>query len=56
VHSIESVVIDWIHLIREVVVKDSAQPLLDGLNPSPYVEFEFWKAKAANLECIYEQV
>jgi len=56
VHAIESVVIEWTHQIREVLKKDSAQPLLEGLNPVPYVEMEFWKIKAQNLECIYDQV
>jgi len=55
VHAVESVVIDWTHQIREVLKKDSAQPLLEGLNPVPYVEMEFWKVKAQNLECIYDQ-
>ena len=56
VHAIETVVIDWTHQIREVLKKDSAQPLLEGLNPNPYVELEFWKAKCNSLECIYDQV
>ena len=56
IHSIESVVIDWSHQIQEVLKKDSSQPLLDGLNPGPLVEIEFWKAKCTNLENIYEQV
>ena len=56
VHAVESVVIEWTHQIREVLKKDSAQPLLEGLNPVPYVEMEFWKVKAQNLECIYDQV
>jgi len=56
VHAVESVVIEWTHQIREVLKKDSAQPLLEGLNPVPYVEMEFWKIKAQNLECIYDQV
>jgi hypothetical protein len=56
VHAIESVIIDWTHQIKEVLKKDSAQPLLEGLNPTPFVEVEFWKAKAQNLECIYDQV
>lgn len=56
VHSIESVVIDWSHQIQEVLKKDSSQPLLEGLNPGPLVEIEFWKAKCTNLENIYEQV
>ncbi|CAF4423306.1 unnamed protein product, partial [Rotaria magnacalcarata] len=29
VHAVESVVIEWSHQIREVLKKDSAQPLLD---------------------------
>lgn len=49
-------VIDWTHQIRDVLKRDSAQPLLEGLNPTPFVEIEFWKTKATNLECIYDQV
>jgi len=56
VHSIETVVIEWTHQIRDVLKKDSSRPLLDGLNPTPYVELEFWDAKARNLTCIVEQV
>ncbi|KAK3091630.1 hypothetical protein FSP39_021358 [Pinctada imbricata] len=56
IHAIESVIIDWTHQIRDVLKRDSAQPLLEGLNPSPFVEIEFWKNKATNLECIYEQL
>ena len=56
VHAIESVVIEWTHQVRDVLKKDSSQPLLDGLNPTPFTEIEFWKAKALNLECIYDQV
>ena len=55
-HAIESMVIEWTHQIQDVLKKDSAQPLLEGLNPTPFVELEFWKNKASNLECIYEQV
>ena len=55
-HSVESVVIDWSHQIQEVLKKDSSQPILDGLNPGPLVEIEFWKTKTANLESIYDQV
>ena len=56
IHSIESVVIDWSHQIQQVLKKDSSQPLLEGLNPGPMVEIDFWKAKASNLENIYDQV
>jgi len=42
--------------VRDVLKKDSSQPLLEGLDPVPYVELEFWKAKAQNLDSIYNQV
>ena len=42
--------------MRTVLKKDSSEPLLEGLNPTPEFEVEFWKAKALNLECIYDQV
>ncbi|CAF2910762.1 unnamed protein product [Rotaria sp. Silwood2] len=56
VHAVESVVIEWSHQIREVLKKDSAQPLLDGLDPLPSIEIEFWKSKRSNLESISEQL
>ncbi|CAF1677145.1 unnamed protein product, partial [Adineta ricciae] len=56
VHAVESVVIEWSHQIRQVLKKDSAQPLLDGLDPLPSTEIEFWKSKRAHLESISEQL
>ncbi|XP_071954573.1 dynein beta chain, ciliary-like [Antedon mediterranea] len=56
VHSIESVIIDWTHQIRDVLKRDSAQPLLEGFNPGPHVEVQFWKAKCENLDCIFQQL
>ncbi|KAK6170907.1 hypothetical protein SNE40_019193 [Patella caerulea] len=56
IHAIESVIIEWTHQIRDVLKRDSAQPLLEGLNPTPFVEIKFWENKAQNLECIYEQL
>lgn len=55
-HSIETIIIDWSHQIRDILSKDSAQPLLDGLNPLPRVEFDFWYSRQVNLQCINEQV
>jgi dynein heavy chain, axonemal len=49
-------VIDWTHQIHQVLKKDSSQPLIEGLNPGPMVEIEFWKAKCLNLENIVDQV
>ncbi len=56
VHSIESAVIEWAHQVRDVLKKDSAQPLIEGLNPGALVELDFWVAKKANLACISEQL
>ena len=56
IHAIETVVIEWVHQLKDVLKKDPTQALLDGHNPSPFVEIKFWENKAANLECIYEQV
>ncbi|XP_021270931.1 dynein heavy chain 17, axonemal [Numida meleagris] len=55
-HSIETVVIDWSHQIREILGKDSAQPLLEGLHPLPRAEFEFWHTRTLHLQCINEQL
>uniref|UniRef100_H3BBD5 Dynein axonemal heavy chain 17 n=1 Tax=Latimeria chalumnae TaxID=7897 RepID=H3BBD5_LATCH len=55
-HTIETVVIEWTHQIKDVMSKDSAQPLLDGLNPLPKVEFEFWNSRLVNIESINEQL
>ncbi|XP_058960986.2 dynein beta chain, ciliary-like [Pocillopora verrucosa] len=56
VHSIESVIIEWTHQIQSVLKRNSAQPLIEGRNPGPLVELDFWRARANNLECIFEQL
>ncbi|XP_059853521.1 dynein axonemal heavy chain 17 [Delphinus delphis] len=55
-HAIETIIIDWSRQIRDVLSKDSAQALLDGLHPLPRVEFEFWDTRLMNLKCIHEQL
>ncbi|XP_066237508.1 dynein axonemal heavy chain 17 isoform X2 [Saccopteryx leptura] len=55
-HAIETIIIDWSHQIRDVLSRDSAQALLDGLHPLPQVEFEFWDARLMNLKCIHDQL
>ncbi|XP_030631579.1 dynein axonemal heavy chain 9 isoform X2 [Chanos chanos] len=55
IHSIESVVVEWSHQIREVLKRDSSEPLLEGKNPTPDVELNFWKNRYADLECIHSQ-
>ena len=56
VHSIESAIIDWAHQINKALKHSSAQPLLEGANPTPLVEIDFWSARAVNLENIFDQL
>ena len=53
---VETVVIDWCHEIRDVLKKSSAQPLLDGKNPVPLMEIDFWRVRHTDMQSICEQV
>ncbi len=52
----EGVVIDWSHQVQEVLKKSSAEPLLQGNNPGPLVEIDFWVSRRADLESVVEQL
>uniref|UniRef100_A0A803YDF7 Dynein axonemal heavy chain 9 n=1 Tax=Meleagris gallopavo TaxID=9103 RepID=A0A803YDF7_MELGA len=56
VHATESAIIDWSYQIQRALKKESSEPLLQGSNPSPKVELEFWKNRCDDLECIYSQL
>uniref|UniRef100_A0A8C5P182 Dynein, axonemal, heavy chain 9 n=1 Tax=Jaculus jaculus TaxID=51337 RepID=A0A8C5P182_JACJA len=56
VYDIESAVINWSHQVQAVLKKLSSQPLLQGDNPTPKVELEFWKRRCEDLESIYNQL
>ena len=56
VHAIESVVIEWAHQIRDALRRDSAQPLLEGNDPGPLIEIDFWRARMFDLESVIEQL
>lgn len=56
IHAVESVVVEWSHQIRDVLNHSSAQPLLQGTNPRPLVELDFWKARRADLESVVDQL
>ncbi|XP_071659197.1 dynein axonemal heavy chain 9-like [Patagioenas fasciata] len=56
VYAMESAIIDWSHQIQEALKKESSEPLLQGSNPNPKVELEFWKNRCDDLECIYNQL
>ncbi|NXJ23235.1 DYH9 protein, partial [Dicrurus megarhynchus] len=56
VHATESAIIDWSRQIQRVLKKESSEPLLQGSNPNPKVELEFWKSRCDDLEGIYSQL
>ncbi|XP_071659244.1 dynein axonemal heavy chain 9-like [Patagioenas fasciata] len=56
VYAMESAIIDWSHQIPEALKKEPSEPLLQGSNPNPKVELEFWKNRCDDLECIYNQL
>ncbi|XP_023385619.1 dynein heavy chain 9, axonemal [Pteropus vampyrus] len=56
IYAIESSVIQWIHQVQVVLKRKSSQPLLQGDNPTPKVELEFWKSRSEDLEYIYNQL
>uniref|UniRef100_A0A672UUF5 Dynein heavy chain tail domain-containing protein n=1 Tax=Strigops habroptila TaxID=2489341 RepID=A0A672UUF5_STRHB len=51
-----TIVIEWSQQIRDILSKDSAEPLLEGLHPLPRAEFDFWHTRMVNLQCINDQV
>lgn len=53
---LEGAIITWTKQIRSVLKQDPESQLKAGLNPTPDVEIEFWKNKAANLNSIYDQL
>eukprot|EP00049_Salpingoeca_infusionum_P001275 m.46981 g.46981 ORF g.46981 m.46981 type:complete len:4526 (+) comp10948_c0_seq2:170-13747(+) len=56
VHSIETAVIEWTRQIRDVLKRDSAQPLIDGLNPTALFEIDFWAAQKKSLKSLHDQL
>ena len=48
--------VEWSHQVQDVLKKNSAQPLLQGKNPGPLVEIDFWIARRADLESVVEQL
>ncbi|XP_067892376.1 dynein axonemal heavy chain 11 [Heterodontus francisci] len=55
-HSIESMVIQWMHQITDVMKRDSAHVLFEEINPIPSAEINFWMARKDNLLGIYKQL
>uniref|UniRef100_H3ASB2 Dynein, axonemal, heavy polypeptide 9 like n=1 Tax=Latimeria chalumnae TaxID=7897 RepID=H3ASB2_LATCH len=55
-YAIETMVIQWTNQISDVLKKDSGQALLQGENPGPSAEIQFWTAQKNNLTGIYNQL
>ncbi|CAI5762170.1 Hypothetical predicted protein [Podarcis lilfordi] len=55
-YTVETMVVQWTHLISDVLRLDSAQLLLQGENPGPSAEIQFWQQQKENLLGIYEQL
>ncbi|KAJ6660744.1 hypothetical protein lerEdw1_017370 [Lerista edwardsae] len=55
-YTIETMVVQWTHLISDVLKLDSAQLILQGENPGPSAEIQFWQRQKENLLGIYEQL
>jgi dynein heavy chain len=56
IHLLEGAVITWTKQIKSVLKADPESLLKAGLHPTPDAELDFWKAKAANLNAIFEQL
>ncbi|XP_078243056.1 dynein beta chain, ciliary-like [Pogona vitticeps] len=55
-YAVETLVVQWSHLISDVLRLDSAQLILQGGNPGPSAEIKFWQRQMENLQGIYEQL
>jgi dynein heavy chain len=53
---LEGAIITWTKQIMSVLKQDPESQLKQGMHPTPDVEIEFWKNKAANLNSIFEQL
>uniref|UniRef100_A0A6I8PBB0 Dynein axonemal heavy chain 17 n=1 Tax=Ornithorhynchus anatinus TaxID=9258 RepID=A0A6I8PBB0_ORNAN len=56
IYAVESAVIRWCHQVQEVLKRESSAPLLQGEHPCPRAELAFWRSRAEDLECIYNQL
>ncbi|KAM9790923.1 dynein axonemal heavy chain 17-like [Syngnathus typhle] len=55
-HACESVIIEWAGVVSELLERNPAQALLDGLKPPPSEEFNFWSNRLRNLQLILQQM
>jgi dynein heavy chain len=56
IHLLEGAVITWTKQIKNVLKLEPDGLLKQGLHPTPDMEIEFWKSKAANLNAVFDQL
>ncbi|XP_051721899.1 dynein axonemal heavy chain 11 [Ctenopharyngodon idella] len=56
IYAIETMVINWTHMIHKVLRADSAELIVKGLNPGPKAELDFWRSRKTNIQNIHEQL
>nr|XP_040028098.1 dynein beta chain, ciliary-like isoform X5 [Gasterosteus aculeatus aculeatus] len=55
-HACDSTIMEWMKLVSEVLQQDSSQLVLDGQEPLPSAEFNFWRSRLRNLHFIQQQL
>jgi len=56
IHALEGALITWTKQIKNVLKQDPESLFVTFENPSPMKEIEFWRAKANNLNSIFDQL
>ena len=56
IHSLEGAIITWTKQIKNVLKQDPETVFVEQENPGPSAEIDFWKAKAGNLNGIFDQL
>ncbi|XP_060520898.1 dynein beta chain, ciliary-like [Cylas formicarius] len=54
--TMENSVMKWTTIVNEILKQTSQICFVDGQNPTPRNEIEFWNARNKNLESIYDQL
>ena len=56
VYLLETTLIHWTRLIREILKRDPETLLKQGYNPTPDAELHFWRERAADLNAVFAQL
>ncbi|XP_077470947.1 dynein axonemal heavy chain 17-like isoform X1 [Stigmatopora argus] len=55
-HACEALTVEWAGLVSDLLRQHPARPLLEGLQPQPNEEFNFWNNRLKNLLQILQQM